>query len=190
MRGRTPGNGAKSSGGGRAHVRNQCYNARCGKRPRIAGPVRRRLASEHRPALDESAPATAPTTPGRASPRESDQEKSVAFVDKQLTCRECGVTFLFTAGEQQFYAQKGFTNEPGRCPECRAARRAAAAALGRPMAGGYETNDGLSGEYRRPREYHETVCAACGGPARVPFLPRGDRPVYCSTCFEQQRTYR
>ena len=113
----------------------------------------------------------------------------VAFSDKSLVCRECGASFLFTAGEQQFYAQKGFTNEPGRCPECRAARRAGSS--GGP--GGYSSYDsesGYGGDYRRPREYHETQCAGCGGPARVPFVPRGDKPVYCSTCFEQQRSYR
>lgn len=111
----------------------------------------------------------------------------MAFTDKPITCRECGTSFLFTAGEQQFYAQKGFTNEPGRCPECRAARRAS----GGPSRGmgGYD-DDGMGGDFRRPREYHEVVCDGCGGPARVPFLPRGDRPVYCSTCFEQQRSYR
>ena len=113
----------------------------------------------------------------------------MAFTDKALTCRECGTSFLFTAGEQEFYAQKGFTNEPGRCPECRAARRSA----GGGMRGGmsYSSDDGMGGDYRaRPREMHETTCAGCGGPARVPFVPRGDRPVYCSTCFDRERSYR
>ena len=111
----------------------------------------------------------------------------VAFSDKSIQCRECGTTFVFTAGEQQFYSQKGFTNEPGRCPDCRAARRAGAGMGG--GSGSYDTDAGYGGEYRRPREYHETVCGGCGGPARVPFVPRGDKPVYCSTCFEQQRSY-
>ena len=111
----------------------------------------------------------------------------MAFADKPLTCRECGTEFLFTAGEQEFYQQKGFTNEPGRCPTCRAARRS-------PMRGGssmmgYESEGDLGGYQRGPREMHETVCASCGGTARVPFIPRGDRPVYCSNCFEQQRAY-
>lgn len=43
--------------------------------------------------------------------------------DKTLTCRDCGRQFLFTVGDQQFYAQNGFANTPGRCPRCRAARR-------------------------------------------------------------------
>ena len=107
----------------------------------------------------------------------------MAFTDKPLTCRECGTSFLFTAGEQEFYAQKGFTNEPGRCPECRAARRSGG---GRSM-GGYDSDGGYQ---RAPREMYETTCGSCGGPARVPFVPRGDKPVYCSSCFEQQRSYR
>jgi CxxC-x17-CxxC domain-containing protein len=113
----------------------------------------------------------------------------VAFADKTITCRECGVNFIFTSGEQEFYSQKGFTNEPGRCPECRAARRSGAPRSG--GGGGYDTYGMGMGEYRRgPREMHETACASCGGVARVPFVPRGDRPVYCSSCFEQQRSYR
>jgi len=94
------------------------------------------------------------------------------YTDKTLTCRECGASFVFTAGEQEFYASKGFTNEPARCPSCRAAR-------GR---GG----NGAGGE-RRERQMYSAVCANCGKEALVPFLPRGDRPVYCSDCFEQQR---
>jgi len=110
----------------------------------------------------------------------------VAFSDKPLNCRECGTSFLFTAGEQEFYAQKGFTNEPGRCPTCRAARRSGQ--RGSMMS--YDSDGERGGEYSRaPREMHETTCASCGGTARVPFVPRGDRPVYCSNCFEQQRAY-
>jgi CxxC-x17-CxxC domain-containing protein len=115
----------------------------------------------------------------------------VAFSDRPLTCRECGTSFLFTAGEQEFYAQKGFTNEPARCPECRAARRASGGGGGGSRSmGGYDSDQGY-GDYRSaPRAMHETQCASCGGIARVPFVPRGDRPVYCSNCFEQQRSYR
>src|SRR5438093_234131 len=98
------------------------------------------------------------------------------FVDKVLRCRECEADFAFTAGEQQFFALKGLTNEPGRCPSCRAARRAA-------RDGGVATD----APYRPPREMHPAVCAQCGVETRVPFLPRGDRPVYCSNCFDQVR---
>ena len=95
------------------------------------------------------------------------------YSDKTLTCRECGAAFAFTAGEQEFFAQKGFTNEPSRCPECRAARK-----QGR-GAGGY-ADDGYG---RREREMFPAVCAECGKDTMVPFRPREDRPVYCSDCF-------
>lgn len=95
------------------------------------------------------------------------------YNDKTLQCRECGREFVFSAGEQEFYAAKGLVNEPGRCPDCRAARR------NRPTGGG--------GEYGRPREMHSAICASCGVETQVPFLPRGDRPVYCSTCFDRIR---
>ncbi len=92
----------------------------------------------------------------------------MSFLDKSLKCRDCGVDFVFTAGEQAFFAEKGLMNDPQRCPECRAVRR-------RERLG------------REPREMHEVVCAACGVTTTVPFLPRYDRPVYCSTCFDRVR---
>jgi CxxC-x17-CxxC domain-containing protein len=106
----------------------------------------------------------------------------VSYVDKDLTCRDCGSPFTFTEGEQEFFAQKGFTNEPTRCPECRAARKSQ-----RGGGGGYDSRGGYD---RPPREMFEAQCTQCGGIARVPFQPRGDKPVYCSACFEQQRSYR
>mgnify|MGYP000940287769 CR=1 FL=1 len=92
------------------------------------------------------------------------------YEDKTLTCRDCGADFVFTAAEQEFFAEKGFTNEPGRCPECRRARK--------------ERNGG-----RSQREMHPAVCAACGKDTMVPFRPSGDRPVYCSECFSNNRRY-
>ncbi|WP_026370268.1 zinc-ribbon domain containing protein [Kallotenue papyrolyticum] len=123
----------------------------------------------------------------------------MSFADKTLTCRDCGREFSFTAGEQQFYAQKGFDNEPTRCPDCRRARKAA-----RGDAGGYSDrsynsynersygdrgyNERSYGGYgQRERVQHETVCSQCGRTTTVPFVPRGDRPVYCQECFAQQR---
>ena len=97
--------------------------------------------------------------------------------DKTLTCRDCGASFLFTESEQQFYASKGFTNEPSRCPDCRAARKSSGGGGG--YSGGYSSG---------PREMHTATCASCGNEAKVPFVPRGDRPVYCSDCFSQQRS--
>ncbi len=93
------------------------------------------------------------------------------YEDKTLTCRDCGAQFVFTAGEQAFYAEKGFQNEPTRCKSCRDARKAT-------------RNTGNAGE---PRESFETVCAECGKPTRVPFVPKSDRPIYCSECFAARR---
>ena len=95
--------------------------------------------------------------------------------DKTLTCRDCGREFAFTASEQEFYAQRGFTNEPGRCPECRAARKASRG----------ESSGGYGG--RAEREMFPAVCASCGKQTQVPFQPRDDRPVYCSDCYTRQR---
>ncbi|MBP2650429.1 MAG: CxxC-x17-CxxC domain containing protein [Firmicutes bacterium] len=92
--------------------------------------------------------------------------------DKTLTCRDCGAEFVFTASEQDFFAEKGFTNEPGRCPSCRAARK---------------QNNGRGGYQQR--EMHPATCAACGVETQVPFRPSNDRPVYCRDCFNQNKNY-
>jgi CxxC-x17-CxxC domain-containing protein len=101
--------------------------------------------------------------------------------------------FVFASGEQEFYAQKGFTNEPTRCPSCRQQRKASGGgrSVGRGYnSGGYDDRDsyGSRGGYDRgSREMHSATCASCGKEAQVPFVPRGDKPVYCSDCFQQQR---
>jgi CxxC-x17-CxxC domain-containing protein len=92
------------------------------------------------------------------------------FQDRTLTCRDCGEPFLFSSGEQAFFASKGLTNDPQRCTTCRAAAKQARSAS-------------PSGT----REYHAAVCNSCGGQAVVPFQPRNDRPVYCSSCFDRVR---
>lgn len=110
----------------------------------------------------------------------------MSFADKTITCRDCGMDFVFTAGEQEFYASKGFVNEPTRCPSCRQARKAA-------------MNNGASREERPPRPpmaaggarervSYKTTCANCGQETTVPFVPRGTKPVYCSTCFDAIRS--
>ncbi|MBI4213313.1 MAG: zinc-ribbon domain containing protein [Chloroflexi bacterium] len=104
------------------------------------------------------------------------------YADKTLTCRDCGASFVFTSGEQEFYASKGFTNEPSRCPDCRANRNRSRESGG--YAGGYSSGGGFE---RRERQLFPAVCANCGKDTMVPFQPRGDRPVYCSDCFESQR---
>ncbi|MBC9784567.1 zinc-binding protein [Heliobacillus mobilis] len=99
------------------------------------------------------------------------------FQDKVLACKECGREFEFTASEQEFYAEKGFTNEPGRCPECRAARKA--------RMGGSSNNSGYG---RQERQMYPATCASCGVETTVPFQPRGDKPVYCRDCFSSRRS--
>ncbi|QGG46188.1 zinc-ribbon domain containing protein [Heliorestis convoluta] len=94
------------------------------------------------------------------------------FQDKVLTCKDCGAEFEFTASEQEFYAEKGFTNEPGRCPQCRAARKA--------------QNNNNRGGYREERQMYPVTCSSCGVETTVPFQPRGDKPVYCRDCFQPQ----
>ena len=91
------------------------------------------------------------------------------YTDKTLVCKECGQEFVFSASEQEFYAEKGFTNEPQRCRDCRAARKASRGQTG----GG-------------ARQMYDAVCAACGKECKVPFQPHDDRPVYCSECFQNR----
>jgi len=99
----------------------------------------------------------------------------MSYEDKTLECVECSTSFTFDAAEQEFYANKGFTNEPKRCPTCRQARKQ------RSSGGGY------GGYGQRPREMHTATCATCGKDAQVPFQPREGRPVYCSDCYAQTR---
>ena len=105
----------------------------------------------------------------------------MAYTDQTLTCNDCGQSFAFTAGEQEFHASKGFTNKPGRCPDCRAARRS------QRDGGGSYSSGGGGGGYGGQREMFTATCASCGKEARVPFQPRGDKPVYCSDCFRGQQ---
>ncbi len=113
----------------------------------------------------------------------------MSYADKTMTCRECGSQFTFTAGEQEFYDQKGFTNAPTRCPDCRAARKAAGGRGGYSSGGRSSYGDSYSADSSRggARKMYTATCASCGKEARVPFVPRGDKPVYCSDCFQSQR---
>ncbi len=105
--------------------------------------------------------------------------------DKTLTCSDCSQEFAFTASEQQFYADRQFS-EPRRCPSCRASRKAARGDSG----GGYSSGGYSGGGYDRgPREMFSATCASCGREAQVPFRPNGTKPVYCSDCFQKQRAY-
>jgi len=123
------------------------------------------------------------------------------YNDKNLTCADCGQEFVFTASEQDFYSQRGFT-EPRRCPSCRASRKAARNAEGGGSSyssgggyssGGYSSGAGSyggggGGGYERgPREMFAATCSSCGKEAQVPFRPTSGKPVYCSDCFKSQR---
>jgi CxxC-x17-CxxC domain-containing protein len=113
------------------------------------------------------------------------------YTDERLTCTDCGAEFVFSAGEQQFFATKGFQNKPNRCPDCRAARKNARGNSGAMSGGGY--GGGSRGGYGGgggAREMYTVTCSSCGNTAEVPFQPRGDKPVYCRDCFQQQRSYR
>ena len=85
------------------------------------------------------------------------------YTDKTLVCKDCGNEFVFTAGEQEFYAEKDFENEPKMCKDCRKKKK------------------------EEGKQFFTATCASCGGEARVPFKPHDDRPVYCSECFAKMR---
>ncbi len=91
------------------------------------------------------------------------------YEDKTLACAECSAEFVFSASEQEFYAEKGFQNEPKRCSECRQKRKR---------------------ESRRPRQMYDVVCDECGSTCQVPFLPKEDKPVFCNECYSKQRGNR
>jgi CxxC-x17-CxxC domain-containing protein len=112
----------------------------------------------------------------------------MSFADKTITCRDCGMDFVFTAGEQEFYASKGFVNEPTRCPSCRQARKASMNGNGGGMAGDRAPRAAMASNGTRERVTYKTTCASCGQETTVPFVPRGTKPVYCSSCFDQMRS--
>ena len=86
--------------------------------------------------------------------------------DQTLTCKDCSKQFVWTAGEQEFYQQKGFTNPPSRCPDCRKLKKQ---------------------QMRSDLKMNTVKCANCGNDAQVPFEPKGGRPVYCNDCFKTMR---
>src|SRR5437763_17019185 len=93
---------------------------------------------------------------------------NMEYQDKVLRCAECDAEFIFTAGEQMFFADKGFKNEPKRCKTCKAKR---------------VDNSGQGSTYKRSET--KTTCSQCGKETTVPFKPTQGRPVYCRECFKQ-----
>jgi CxxC-x17-CxxC domain-containing protein len=120
-----------------------------------------------------------------------DKESPSGMSDRTLTCRDCGQEFVFTAGEQAFYQERGFS-EPQRCPSCRQARKAQRSSSGYDAGGygggGYSAGGGGGGGYSSgPRQMYPATCSNCGKPTEVPFLPRNEKPVYCRECFQERR---
>jgi CxxC-x17-CxxC domain-containing protein len=121
------------------------------------------------------------------------------YVDRTLTCVDCGVEFIHSAADQEFYAETGFASDPKRCASCRAYRRTTRDEAGGRAASGPGPAAGEGGrvaggprgyerpEDRGPREYFVAICSSCGNQAQVPFKPRMDKPVYCSDCFRTVR---
>jgi CxxC-x17-CxxC domain-containing protein len=123
------------------------------------------------------------------------------YEDKTITCADCGQPFTFTASEQAFYAEKGFSDSPKRCKTCRQARKqqrnspsyggddsyGGGYSSGGYGGGGSSYGGGGGGYDRAPRQMYDAVCADCGKTAQVPFQPTGSRPVYCNDCFRARR---
>jgi CxxC-x17-CxxC domain-containing protein len=95
----------------------------------------------------------------------------MVYQDTDLTCADCGETFTFTGGDQEFYAARGYQT-PKRCRNCRDQRKASGGGGG---GGGFNSAQ---------REMYATTCSRCGKEAQVPFVPRLDRPVYCKDCYQ------
>ena len=92
--------------------------------------------------------------------------------NQKLKCQNCGQEFVFTAGEQKFYQDKGF-EPPKRCPECRKKRKS---------PGSYK-------DEKKPQGGLYTIeCAQCKKTSQVPFQPRSNKPIYCAQCFEKRQS--
>lgn len=103
------------------------------------------------------------------------------FVDRLLTCADCGGEFIFTAGEQLFFFDKQFKNDPKRCKPCKFKRASAALRAGA-AAGGHPASVLSRTETR-------TMCSECGLETTVPFKPTQGRPVLCRKCFQHKQPH-
>lgn len=143
-------------------------------------------------------PLTVPARQVGDARREGDGSFPV-YNDKTLTCADCGTQFVFTASEQDFYGQRGFS-EPKRCSSCRASRKAARGDSGSSYGSGSYSSSSYGNSYgggsyggsygsreRAPRELFSATCSSCGREAQVPFRPTSGKPVYCNDCFASRR---
>ena len=102
------------------------------------------------------------------------KQLSMEFQDKVLKCIDCGADFVFTAGEQLFFYDKQFKNEPKRCKACKT-KRGSALGTAAPSSNHQKVET-------------RTVCSQCGKETTVPFKPTQGRPVFCRECFQTRRT--
>jgi CxxC-x17-CxxC domain-containing protein len=115
----------------------------------------------------------------------------MSFQDKTITCFDCANSFTFSVEEQEQFQQRGYTNDPKRCPECRQARKSERFSNGGNSFGNSGNSFGNSGNgYSSDRQMFPAVCADCGKSTTVPFEPRQGRPVYCSDCYRKVRDRR
>ncbi|HEY0005944.1 MAG TPA: zinc-ribbon domain containing protein [Pyrinomonadaceae bacterium] len=107
------------------------------------------------------------------------------FTDQHLTCTDCGGAFVWTAADQKYFREQGWTNTPKRCKPCRAANRNGSRRESAPVTTAQPTLQARPARQRDDRQRVETEirCAKCGKVATVPFKPHQGRPVYCNTCF-------
>jgi CxxC-x17-CxxC domain-containing protein len=105
----------------------------------------------------------------------------MSFQEKSIQCFDCGTPLIFTTEEQEFFASKGFTNEPKRCPSCRQTRKE------RQNGNGYQKSNST---YQSQRQMFPTTCSRCGKATEVPFEPREGRPVYCRDCYSTVKVGR
>ena len=96
----------------------------------------------------------------------------MSFQDKSIQCIDCGTTFTFSVEDQEYYKSKGYKNDPKRCPECRQSKK---------------TERSGTSRYGSSRQMFPATCSECGKSTEVPFQPRGDKPVYCSDCYQKNR---
>ena len=100
--------------------------------------------------------------------------------DRQMTCITCGASFVFTDGEQRFFAKQGFTELPKRCVDCRSKRKASVqgSGTGRAAADAAHIDQG---------ERHLATCSRCNKETYIPFKPSAGRPVFCRDCFKESK---
>ncbi len=147
----------------------QSQEAPAEQAPEAAQPAEVPAEPAGEPVQDSPEPAAEPAA--EAAPDAA--EPAGEFADKVIECAQCGAEFVHTAAAQAFYKEKGFANEPKRCPACRKSRKAQS---------GYTARGGA------PRQMYPAVCADCNKETQVPFKPSGTRPVYCLDCYRKRQS--